>query len=285
MKILPGLVLACLGLPFSAEATIVWTDDYSRAALSYDYPGGTVGNDYSSVSSGSPTIISSQYLNFTDNATGSQLSAHVLTDQFSARPVSDGDQLTVTYDFRVNSLVGTNASVTRLSIMNGSAAGGGEAFTIGFTYGAWSGGFNANTLGFFWGTAANTGPTLSRGIGIGATGFDFGLYDSANATNNDTNLLYYRISYSMAEGSTGVSGTITRLDGSGAPTSDVANFNGTMASALDWSTTGSDGFKVTTGSSGTGSFDFDNISIDIVPEPSTLGLAMLGGLIGLRRRR
>lgn len=287
-SVLPALSLLGLLIAPSASAVVVWADNFnSRSSLTdYDYPGGAAGGDY-----GSPVgtfSIASGYLNVSDT-TSSQANLATFANQYAQSSYAAGDKVTVTYDFRVNNLNGAAASVARLSVMNANPATGSEAFCIGFSYADYAGA-PAGSLGFFWGTAANAAPNVNRGIGANATGFTFGTYDGAVATNNDTNFdgstpSWYRISYTMTQGSTAVAGSITRLDGSGNTTANSASFNATLASALNWTASTNDGIRITSGASGTGSFDFDNISIDVVPEPSALVLTGLASVTLLRRRR
>jgi|GEM_PF-5537075 len=267
----------------SASATTIWADDFNRATLTpYDYPGGAAGNDYSTASGTLSTV--SGYLNISDTTNG-QANVTLFANQYAQPSYAAGDKIVVTYDFRVNSLTGASASVARLSVMNANATTGSEGFCIGFSYAAYTGA-TADTLGFFWGNAANAAPAVGRGIGINAAGFGFGTYTSTAGmeANNDTNDDWYRVSYTMTQGSTAVAGSITRLSG-GVTTADTASFNATLASALNWTGGVTDGLRITSGASGFGDFDFDNLSVQVVPEPSSLIFGGLGLLPLLRRRR
>ncbi len=285
------LLFPLLGLASPLSAAIIWQDNFDDGARAsapnpYHYAGGLAGNDYTaSIASGHTFSTSSGWLAGND-PNGSQSLINIYGDQFSQTSFAAGTAITVSYNFRVTSLVATGASVPRVSIMSGSGVTGSEVLTIGFSYANFNGGSGANTLGFYRTASASATPTTTNGIGIGLASFNFGLYNASAAADNDTNDAWYRITLSLTQGVTGYSGSISLLDGLGAPTGTAATFTGSLTSAMNWTGSTGDGIRISTGVGGTGTFDLDSIVVDAtIPEPSSALLAGIGALGLLRRRR
>lgn len=123
---------------------------------------------------------------------------------------------------------------------------------------------------------------MANGLGVNSTGFNFGVYDSTTATNNDTGG-WYRITVNMTQGSQAYTASLTNL-----ATSDSVAFNGSLVNALNWGNNNSGGVRIFAGQGGLSNFDIDNLTVDLtaVPEPSSVALfGGLGALALLRRRR
>jgi hypothetical protein len=293
---LPAVMTAIFAMTLlsGAQAAVVWSDDFSgseRGATApnpYNFPGGAGTNDYTVTSVAGVTFSVSGgisgVLNTADTSTaGATPNIAVFGNQFAPASYPAGTQVTLEFDIRVNSMIAaTAASAPRLSIINANA----EVFTVGFSHAAFTGSIaGGDALGFYYGTTA--GANINPANGIGVSTFNFGVYSSTTAANNDTNagsgLDFFRVTLSLTQGSTAVTGSITDLG-----TSTTVSFPGTTAltTALNWSGVTQDGFRFTTGLSGTSNYDIDNVSVSVVPEPSAalLGGCGLLGWIGRRRR-
>lgn len=285
-----SLLIATAITVSSVQAVEVWSDTFSTnrgtAPNPYDFTG-TGGNDYNVLGDGVVYTANgtSGFLNINDTGTtGVTPQITVAGTQFTPTSYT-GAQITLSYDIRVNSLTaGTAASAPRFSIINGTA----EVFTIGFSHAAFPGSLaGGDALGFYYvnGTA---GTTVSASNGIGADTFNFGQYSSTTPTDNDTDRgsgdQFFRITIAITQGLIAVTGSIKDL---GTNTSVSFPAGTLLATALNWGAApGNDGFRITTGLSGTSNYDLDNISVNVVPEPSSAMLAGLGllGLVARRRR-
>jgi len=297
------LLIGALALSSLAvsQAVVVWADDYTTDRIAgpntYDYAGGAAGTDYNFSLGGNTSNVSGGIWNIADT-TNTGTSAFVTTNQWTSRPVNNGDQIVFSFDMRVNSLAGltaNSASVPRVSLFqnadsdgNVHSAGSGALFTIGFgTVGLADG--DANTDLSLYAVAGDVAALPSSTNALGFTGsgwtsgFNFGDYDSTTATNNTTGG-FLRFSLTFTEGSNQVNGTITNLF-----TNETLTFTRNASSAVDLSdvTNARDGIRLGSGQGGQGNVDFDNVSIDIlsVPEPSAAMLVGACGLLGLLRRR
>lgn len=101
----------------------------------------------------------------------------------------------------------------------------------------------------------------------------------------DASESFYRLTLSLTQGATAVSGSLSKLSG-GLPV-NTATFATVLGAPFNWNGTGTvaDGLRLTTGVGGTSNFDVDNLTVaSAVPEPS---IAVLGGLgmLGLFIRR
>ena len=284
-----------------SQAVVVWADDYTTDRIggpnTYDYAGGAAGTDYNFSLGGNTSNVAGGVWNIGDT-TSNGTSAFVTTNQWTARPVNNGDQIVFSFDMRVNSLAGlsaNSASVPRVGLFqnadtdgNVHSAGNGALFTVGFGTVALADG-DANTDLSLYAVAGDISAVPSAGNALGFTGsgwtpgFDFGDHDTTTATNNDTGG-FLRFSLTFTEGSNVVNGVITNL-----ATSQMLTFTRNAASVVDFSdvTNARDGLRIGSGQSGQGNVDFDNISIEIlsVPEPSAALLVGACGLLGLLRRR
>lgn len=276
------------------QAAEVWSDTFSTnrgsAPNPYDFTG-TGGADYNVVGSGVVYTANgtSGVLNINDTGTiDATPQVTVALNQFTPTSYT-GAQITLSYDIRVNGLTAvTPASAPRFSILSGPSTGNVEVFTIGFSHAAFSGAAaGGDALGFYYVNGA-AGTTIDTNRGIGVNVFNFGTYSSTTATDNDTNRgggnQFFRITLAITQGLTAVTGTITDL---GTNTSVSIPAGAALSSALNWGANPtSDGFRITTGLSGTSNYDLDNISVNVVPEPSSAVLAGFGviGLLARRRR-
>jgi len=290
-----------LGSLAASQAVVVWADDYSidRAGgpNTYDYAGGAAGTDYNFSLGSNASSVSGGVWNIADT-TNTGTSGFVSTNQWSARPVNNGDQIVFSFDMRVNSLAGLtapSASVPRVTLYQNAdtdanihSGGNGALFSVGFGIVSLADGDGNVDLSLYT-VAGDISAAPSSGNALGFTGsgwtpgFDFGDYDSTTATNNDTGG-FLRVSLTFTEGSNQVNGTITNL-----ATSQTLNFTRNASSAVDLSdvTNARDGIRFGSGQGGQGNMDFDNVSIEVlsVPEPSAAMLVGACGLLGLLRRR
>lgn len=282
------LTATLLSLSAASQAAIIWSDDYSSGRDTdiidpnpYSYTG-SAGNDYGITTGDNAFTVANGYLNIADTTTATTPFIQVASNRFSTTTFNAGDTFTVSMDIRVNSLsiaTSGSASAPRFTIFTGNANSGGESLTVGFTYGNFNGQPN-NTLGFYKGGASAGGVNLANGIGVGSAGFNFGVYDSTTATNNDTGG-WFRITVNMTQGSQAYTGSITNLT-----TSDSASFSGGLVNALNWGDNVNGGVRIFAGQGGLSNFDIDNLVVNHVPEPSSVALfGGLGALALLRRRR
>lgn len=254
-------------------STLVYSDDFSA---------GTIRADYTQSLGGNAVSTTAGYLNISDTNSSSAILT-LTADKFSAFTLNAGDQVIVSADIRVNSAsFGSGISVPRLSVFNGNATAGYEAFTVGFGTGSSAASVGTTPIGFYIGTTAG-GNAASMVAGPG----NFGVYSStasANNTDGGDGLLFYRVAFTLTQGSNVVTGLITELGGQNL----IASFSGNATGALNWSNAATNGLRITTGAGGLSNVDFDNLSVTVVPEPSTYGLLGAGALAGaalVRRRR
>jgi hypothetical protein len=271
----------------------VWADDFTRSSgpLTYDYTG-NAANDYT-VAGTSPVTptLSGNSLLITDTVSG-QFAQNVLATEFAPFNLATGDTVTVSLDVNVsNYIAAVAASTVRLGILDGNTGNGATVLLVGWGYADVDPVDTTSELLFYRVRGAGTAPSAANAIGwtggSPAAGFDFGDYNSTSGPSNDTAPIgtspsaYYRISLTLTQGSTAASGSITNLT-----TSQSTSWADPLALAapLNWGNNATDGLQLLSGLGGTGVFNMDNISVSVVPEPST---ALLGGLtlLGFLRRR
>jgi len=280
------LTATLLALTAASQAATIWSDDYSsdRAGTGdpnpYNYTGTLSGSDYIVTPGDATFTASGGILNISDPNTASTPSISVATSRFSTTTFSAGDKFNVSVDMRVNSLTSPasgSASLPRFTIFTGNSGNGSESLTVGFGYTNFAGQPNGS-MGFYKGGASATAIDTNNGIGINASGFNFGAY-SATASQNGTDG-WYRISVDMTQGAQRYDGTITNL-----LTSETVTFSGSLVNQLNWGNNANGGVRIFAGQGGTSDFDIDNLIVTHVPEPSSI--AMLGGLgaLALLRRR
>jgi MYXO-CTERM domain-containing protein len=285
------ILISLLAVSSSARATVVWADEFARSSgpLTYDYTGNT-SNDYTvaGTSAVTPTLSSNSLL-ITDTVSG-QFAQNVLATEFALFTLTAGDTVLISLDLNVSShIASAAASTVRLGILDGNAANGATVMSVGWGYTNIATGDPTGELHFYRVGGAGTAPSTASAIGWSGgspvAGFDFGDYNSGSAASNDTAPIgtspsaYYRIAVTLTQGSTAASGTITNLN-----TAESASFTHTLLAPLDWGNNATDGLQLLSGLGGTGVYSMDNISVSVVPEPSS---ALLGGLalLGLARRR
>lgn len=281
------LTAALLSLSAASQAAIIWSDDFSsdRAGTGdpnpYNYTGTLSGNDYISNPGEATFTVGGGILNVSDTTSSGTPNFSVASNRFSTTTFNNGDKFNVSVDMRVNSLLSPasgSASLPRFTIYTGNSGNGSESLTVGFGYTNFGGG-TGSQMGFYKGGASANNINSANGIGIGASGFDFGNY-STTASENGTDG-WYRISVNMTQGFQPYEGTITNL-----LTMETVTFSGNLVNQLNWGNNANGGIRIFAGLGGTSDFDIDNLVVTHVPEPSSVALlGGLGALALLRRRR
>jgi len=293
--ILPFAIITAASI-MQSQAVVVWADDFSTART------GTAPNDYSydadgqndySIRAGGTVTTGSGYLKIVDNANPG-FSALVTTTQWDSLP-QEGEQIVFSYSIRVNSMTAAAAaSVPRFGLVQDSTNqdlhnGGGSIFNLGFSYANFDG-VAGSELAFYT-TADVTNVPAGNGIGYSAgawaQGFSFGPYVAGTAatiplyTGAPTTAQWYNVRIVVTEGSTALTGTITQEG-----TSNSVSFNRTLGTAANFNdlTNANDGFRIFMGDSGSSETDFDNLKVEIIPEPSAALLGAAGFALLLRRR-
>ncbi len=197
-------------------------------------------------------------------------------------------------DIRVDSYAGSGTSNFRFVLKDGGRTN--PYFALGLSHGTLNG---TDRLFLYAGDTASSSnnyftPTAANAIGWNsltntmASGFDFGSYNSSDASSNDTNDEFYRLTVefrpSLTPGQQDILITARQLS-SGL----TASMTQTTTTPYVFSNTGTDYVTVNAPGSGTGTMYVDNIVLtnSAVPEPASMGLIALGalGLLGGRRRR
>jgi len=280
------LTAALLSLSAASQAAIIWSDDFSsdRAGTGdpnpYNYTGILSGSDYTSNPADATFTVGGGILNVSDAGASGTPNFSVASNRFSTTTFNNGDKFNVSVDMRVNSLLSPasgSASLPRFTIYTGNSGNGSESLTVGFGYTNFGG--TGSAMGFYKGGASAQDINTANGIGIGASGFQFGNY-STTASENGTDG-WYRISVDMTQGIQRYDGTITNL-----LTMETVTFSGNLVNQLNWGNNNSGGIRIFAGQGGTSNFDIDNLVVTHVPEPSSVALlGGLGALALLRRRR
>ena len=237
-------------------------------------------NDFSSSFSGFTTTSAvldstgpggSQAAHITDSSTSAGGLSSILAFNNAAVAsfnTSPGQTLVISADFAVTSLfadpVNSN-SIPRLRLQSPSAAS--SDLFVGF------GQNSANKLVLFAARGDNPQP------GTNPVLFNFGDYDTATGSNNDTNG-FWNITITYVDQATTAKVTATQ-----GATSVSVDLNGFAPVSFSHSSTQT--FGMITGQSSTTSIYLDNVNIQVVPEPSVVALGMVSsvGLLALRRRR
>jgi hypothetical protein len=204
--------------------------------------------------------------------------------------------LQVSFDFRIDSFLGTNVLEAYRFVLraNGQNATGSQAVILFNRGNLNDGDASASDLAFAIASpngTSNFTPSDATAIGLipgvgWQPGFDFGEYNAATSTDNDTDDLFYRVGFTYDAISGLLSGSITRL-ATDATNGQSAPFSLTLNPNLDFSNTdATDVFILATGGTTTGIGRFDNFVFNAVPEPSSATALVLGiGMLGARRRR
>lgn len=198
----------------------------------------------------------------------------------------------ISFDLKVDSLVGiaTNTSGARVILSDYNKT----QVTVAFGGRTNIDSDGSNDLFFFIGNGNIPLPQASTAIGLKAdktwdTGFDFGTYNTATGTANNSKGAFYRFELTFQAGSATVTGTATNL-----ATNQSASFTHTAAAALSFSNADNATYAESNSiqfqnphSTALGLLDayLDNVKVEVVPEPAGLGLLGLGGLLGWRRLR
>lgn len=299
------LAIATIGIVSiqSASAVVVWSDNFDNDTIgnvpSNDFTTNgtedwsfTVGTGAASAVSG--TGSSGNGLTQTDTDIGGTVGT-VATSQFSSFTLnSTTNLLKVSFDFRVDSNLSNSTNVNPRFILR-QANTTGNGFVVGFSRSAVSDG-DADTDNLLYvaphgsGTS-NVSPTSGAVVGLVPdtgwdTGFNFGTYDATTGSNNNTggSFIRFELTYNFINGA--LTGTATNL--SGGTTSFSTSINagltfsgGSMLFATGTNTGTSPNFVPATSVS-----HFDNVVVEVIPEPSS-SLMLLGGLglCFIRRRK
>jgi hypothetical protein len=289
--------IACL------PAAIVWSDDFEDdippAAPSRDFSGGAAGQDYvfaggvnqtnQTSSAGLPST--SFFRTDGEDSGGTANNSTVLMSQFSPFTLGAGQQLKVSYEWRVDSFASSNGTHNPRFILRYANLAS-QQLTIGFGRNAT---VNLDTadgvddLALYASPASSTitSPLTTTAIGLSggsfAPGFDFG-NASATAADNDTHDQFYRIEFTYDFDTGAVVGTATNQT-----TLESASFNRTMTAGLGFAsdaTVNTDSIIFANGQAATSTDYFDNVVVEVIPEPSALVIFGCGGLLlGFRRTR
>ena len=295
MKPFRILTLAALSttLISQASAVVVWADDFTGEAdgalPSNNFPGGAAGDDWGETNPPSATLsytISGERLRHLDTAT-SGTNSNVSTVSRShwsnaATLSSTTNILRFSADIQVDSFLASDNGNPRLILRDSATAD--NQFIVGWGRGTTTGDALLDELSFYAeaapGTSSVLTPTNANNVGYNSPGFTFGTYNSTTDTANTTNGAY-RITFEYDYNTGGVTGSITNLT-----SSQSASFTSSMNAGLDFDDAGTnDGLLLASGGNAVSDTYWDNISIEIIPEPSTLVLALAGlGTLFMRRR-
>lgn len=260
---LAGTAMLALLTAASAPAdTIIYSNDFSGSGANTDFPNeNPPGN-------GSWTVASDVYTYTQSGSASGGTNANV--DLGSAL---DGvDHFKISVQFTVQSLSGGGANHNEVALILFADASSPTSY-YSATFDPRADGYLADvgTLGF--GGPGNSYDTTT--IGDSGLGSDY-----HNILTNTYTLV----------------ADVTRTDGGATLNFTASLYDAAGTTQIGTSATATDSAGLLTGSlfglrvrqvvNGTGTFDFDNFTITAVPEPATLALFGLGGLlIGVRRRR
>ena len=293
----------------AAHGVVVWSDDFSDdtpgARPSRDFVGGAAGEDYqfTNDAANASTLVSGTVGNPPNSMvqtditlTGGGPIVTLPMDHFAPFALdATNNLLRVTYDFRVDSFTSSSGSVNPRFILRFANANL-QQLVIGFARGGTVGGtlddgdapFDNALFAQVGGTGSAFPPTTANAIGLipgtgWAPGFDFGDYDadSADAALNDTHDEFYRfeLTYDFTDGSLdGVVTNQTTLQGT--------TFSRTMQSGLAFTNSSARGLLFAGATGSTDVHYFDNVTVEVVPEPASAVLVLAAaGAAALSRRR
>lgn len=308
MKILSPLVrrlgIATIGIVGiqSASAVVVWSDNFDNDTIgnvpSQDFTSNSTEDWAFTTGTGAASAVSAigtsgNGLTQTDTDIGGAVGS-VAVSQFSSFTLnSTTNLLRVSFDFRVDSNLSNSVNVNPRFIFRQSNATG-NGFVVGFSRSAVSDG-DADTDNLLYAAphgnaTSNVSPTSGAVVGLVSgtgwdTGFDFGTYEAATGSNNNTSgsFIRFELTYNFIDGA--LTGTATNLSGGTTSFSTAINAGLTFSGGSMLLATGT-----STGTSpsvipATSVSHFDNIVVEVIPEPSS-ALMLLGGLsVCLIRRK
>lgn len=215
----------------------------------------------------------SRALELADNGTGSAVAT--LDFGLAAFPTfntatSGQELIRMTADFAVTTMVGASnsASIPRILFRNTANTANGLTLGLGQT--------SAGNLILYAAKGDNATPSAGNRVVL----INYGAYDATTGNEhlNDTNDVYVRIAIEYFNGSDTL--TVSAYNGSTLLTSgNLTGFTGVSFSNSNLDV------LFATGTGGVGTAYLDNVLIEAVPEPSAIGLAVLGALGFIRRKR
>lgn len=309
-RVAPTVVAACTlaGIISSARAEIIWSQDFTghtnNAYPTRDFTGNS-SNDWSTVSGGDESMLRvntsvgdpAPAVVFTDTNTNALGNFRLAMSEFVPFATSlSAPILRLRFDWKIESFsagVTTNEAFRIILRANNSSAAG-DQVVLGFNRAAITDGDASNAdLAFYASSpsgSSNVNPTDANVIGLVSgigwqPGFNFGEYDGATSSANDTDDLFYHFdaSYNFVSGA--FSGTITRK-AADLTNGQSANFSVAMNPGLVFSDA-NDVILFASTNTVQGISQIDNIVIESVPEPAAGVVMLLGSLVltGKRRRR
>lgn len=283
------LLSLTLGLGSMASATIVWQDNFTGqldGALPYmDYNADGV-NDWGITDAGPDrsatvsTAVGNPFpsLRLQDNSS-SGINARVsMKGALPFNTATNSTAIQLSFDWRIDAwAASSNNSAFRVNLLNNS---GSTILSIGF-------GNSSSDLFFFAGTSNTTSPSkFNNAIGFDGTnwveGFNFGPYNSANASSNNTREQFIHFTVTYFDQSTTASIVASYGDYS-------TNYTVNNITASSFSNEGNGYISFASPGSGIGEAYFDNIVLASIPEPTTTtavlaAIALVGAFIYRSRR-
>jgi hypothetical protein len=277
---LTGVILGCLGLAASAQATVLINDDFSD--------GDRIG--WVSVTPAN-TSVTAQQLVFDPNAN------EMVITYFTPTTLTSGQSLRLSFDFTLSGAVPVNTSYFRVGYFNSNGATPKvDSFAVTSFEQAGSYAGSAALLNLT-GTGASSVTyrhrNLSNGTNVPAGGnaltTNLGNYVAAEpgATGGTASAFtvgsVYRVTYTFAEGGASDTLSLNIFDVTANTATSVAHSYTTTAT-----TSATFDLLAFNFQGATTPFTFDNVVLEVIPEPaSAAALAGLGtlGLALLRRRR
>jgi hypothetical protein len=276
------LPIALLSLaPFSAPATVLLNDTFADGSrTNQDLPASAAFYYGATPSTASLSVVDSA-LQFSYNTNTGILSQAVayFTDSGSPISLAEGDVLTASITFSAAN-ISNSPDALRIGFFNSA----GSRVSADYT-GISSASFNAY-IGYAFSTNLNSAGSNSGKI-VQRTGTNNGLYTSSAFTNLRSSLrpvgyaanTVYTLSFEV-EALAGSQMEITFSDSLG----NVFTVIDTITTLNTFDTLG---IYLTNGTFASNTYTIDNVMVTYtpVPEPSALGLGMVGGLLFLAHRR